>query len=59
MAHDVFWREFYTAQEQIVYGNQSIKQALGTAQALIQRELDKALNYDEYVRTKMNFFDEQ
>ncbi len=59
MAHDVFWREFYTAQEQIIYGNQSIEQALGTAQTLIQHELDKALSYDEYVRTKMDFFDEK
>ncbi|MDD5766598.1 MAG: ABC transporter substrate-binding protein [Candidatus Marinimicrobia bacterium] len=57
MAHDVFWREFYTAQEQIVFGNQSIEKALGTAQTIIQHELDKALTYDEYVRTKMNFFD--
>ncbi|PIS29203.1 MAG: hypothetical protein COT43_04500 [Candidatus Marinimicrobia bacterium CG08_land_8_20_14_0_20_45_22] len=58
MAHDVFWREFYTAQELIVYGNQSIEKALGTAQTIIQHELDKALTYDEYVRSKMKFFDE-
>ncbi|MFH1214195.1 MAG: ABC transporter substrate-binding protein [Candidatus Neomarinimicrobiota bacterium] len=58
MAHDVFWREFYTAQEQVVYGNQSIEKALGTAQSIIQHELNKALTYDEYVRSKMNFFDE-
>lgn len=58
MAHDVFWREFYTAQEQIIYGAQSIEKALGTAQSIIQHELDKTLTYDEYVRSKMNFFGE-
>jgi len=55
MAHDVFWREFYTAQEKIVYRDASIEKALSQAESLIQHELDKAISYDEYVRTKMSF----
>jgi len=55
MAHDVFWREFYTAQEKIVYRDASIEKALSQAESLIQHELDKAILYDEYVRTKMSF----
>jgi multiple sugar transport system substrate-binding protein len=55
MAHDVFWREFYSAQERIVYGIQSIEKSLKQAEQIIQRELDFALDYDRYVRSKMGF----
>ncbi len=55
MAHDVFWREFFTAQERVVYGTRSIEKSFRQAQNIIQHELDKSLSYDEYVRSKMSF----
>jgi multiple sugar transport system substrate-binding protein len=55
MAHDVFWREFLGAREKALHKIQTPEQALRQAEAVIQTQLDQAIKYDEYVRSKMNF----
>lgn len=57
MAHDVFWREFYNAVEHIMHKIQSIDEALEQADKMVNNELHKTLEYDEYVRSKMDFND--
>jgi ABC-type glycerol-3-phosphate transport system substrate-binding protein len=56
MAHEVFWREIYGAVERAVSGLQSPRAALQQAEGHIQRELDRALDYDRFVRSKVHFF---
>ncbi len=55
MAHDAFWREYYSAVERAVHGKQSAFEALKQAETIIQGELDDALEYDRYVRSHMTF----
>ncbi|MFH1851761.1 MAG: ABC transporter substrate-binding protein [Candidatus Neomarinimicrobiota bacterium] len=56
LAHDVFWREMSgRVQERVLHGLQTAEQSLKEAEKIVQLELDKALVYDEYVRSKMNF----
>lgn len=55
MAHDVFWREFYGAQERVVHGLQTPEVALRQAERVIQGALDRARDYDRFVRTRMDF----
>jgi len=55
LAHDVFWREFYSALERIMFGKQSPAASLGQAQQIIQQELNQAINYDHYVREHIHF----
>ncbi|MCD6205431.1 MAG: ABC transporter substrate-binding protein [Candidatus Marinimicrobia bacterium] len=57
MAHDVFWREFYNAVEHIMQGVQSVDAALEQAEKVVNHELRKNLEYDEYVRSRMDFYD--
>ena len=55
MAHDVFWREMsQRVQERVVLHLQTPEESLLEAQQIIQLELDKALRYDEFVRSKIN-----
>jgi ABC-type glycerol-3-phosphate transport system substrate-binding protein len=55
LVHGVFWREYLGAREQAVKGALSPRKALEVAEKQIQLELDKAVAYDEYVRSKMAF----
>jgi ABC-type glycerol-3-phosphate transport system substrate-binding protein len=55
MAHDVFWREFFGAQERAVFGLQSPQEALKQGNRVLQGILDEALAYDGYVRGRMKF----
>jgi multiple sugar transport system substrate-binding protein len=55
MAHDVFWREFFGAQERAVFGLQSAEEALKQGNQVLQGILDEALAYDGYVRQRMKF----
>jgi len=56
MAHDVFWREMaYRVLERVLLNGISPEKSLAIAQNIIQLELDKALEYDAYVQTKMRF----
>jgi multiple sugar transport system substrate-binding protein len=55
LAHDVFWREFYGAQERVLHGLQTPDEALRQAEAVVQGALDRALAYDRFVRTRMAF----
>lgn len=50
LIHGVFWREFAGARERAVKGLQTPKEALTQAQNQIQLALDKARDYDVYVR---------
>ncbi len=54
MAHDVFWREFYGAQERVVHGLQTPEAALRQAEGVVQSALDRALAYDRFVRSRMD-----
>jgi multiple sugar transport system substrate-binding protein len=55
MAHDIFWREFFGAQERVVYGLQTPGQALRQGNQVLQANLDDALAYDAYVRERLKF----
>jgi multiple sugar transport system substrate-binding protein len=55
MAHDIFWREFFGAQERVVYGLQTPRDALRQGNEVLQANLDDALAYDSYVRGKLKF----
>ena len=55
LVHGVFWREYLGAREQAVKGILSPIGALEVAEKQIQLELDKAVAYDQYVRSKMSF----
>ncbi len=55
MAHSAFWREFVGARERALHGLQTPEEALRQAGQVIQRELDRALEYDNYVRDHMEF----
>jgi multiple sugar transport system substrate-binding protein len=54
MAHDIFWREYLGARERAIHRLQTPEQALKQAQNVIQYQLDQAIEYDMYVRSKMN-----
>jgi len=58
MAHDVFWREMsQRVQERVILHLQTPEESLLEAQHIVQLELDKALRYDEYVRSKIDITD--
>lgn len=57
MAHDVFWREFIGAHDRAIHHIQTPKAALMQAQKAIQYQLDQAIEYDNYVMSKMSFGD--
>lgn len=60
LAHDIFWREFAAARERTLRGMATPEKALKDAEQIIQSFLDRALEYDNYVNTKMKaerFFD--
>lgn len=52
LAHDVFWREFFGAQERVIFRRQDPSAALLQAQAVIQDALDGAIEYDRFVRAR-------
>ncbi|MEM1041676.1 MAG: ABC transporter substrate-binding protein [Bacteroidota bacterium] len=54
LAHDVFWREFFGAQERVIYGLQAPGEALRQAEAVVQDALDRAVSYDQYVRANVD-----
>jgi len=54
LAHDVFWREFFGAQERVLYGLQTPAEALAQAEAVVQDALDRARAYDAYVRAQVD-----
>lgn len=53
LVHGVFWREFLNARERAVQGIQTPMQALMQAESQVQLALDKALDYDIYVRSTL------
>jgi multiple sugar transport system substrate-binding protein len=53
LAHDVFWREFFGAQDRAIYRRQTPREALRQAEAVIQDALDRAADYDRHVRERM------
>ena len=55
VAHDVFWREFFGAQEKVIYGLQTPEEALKERERVVQGVLTEALEYDAYVRSRMGF----
>ena len=55
LVHGVFWREFVGARERAVKRLQSPAEALAQGEKLVQLELDKAVAYDRYVRSQMQF----
>ncbi|MEM6782874.1 MAG: ABC transporter substrate-binding protein [Bacteroidota bacterium] len=54
LAHDVFWREFFGAQERVIYGLQTPAEALAQAEIVVQDALDRASSYDHYVRANVS-----
>jgi multiple sugar transport system substrate-binding protein len=54
LAHDVFWREFFGAQERVLFGLQTPEEALAQAEAVVQDALDRARAYDAYVRARVD-----
>ena len=50
LVHDVFWREFFGAQERVLFGLQTPEEALAQAETVVQDALDRARAYDDYVR---------
>jgi ABC-type glycerol-3-phosphate transport system substrate-binding protein len=55
LVHDIFWREFTGAHERAIHKKQTPERALMQGDAVIQKQLDMAIEYDEYVRSKMKF----
>lgn len=55
LAHDIFWREFFGAREKALHKIQKPEVALKQAEDIIQNQLNQAIEYDSYVRSKMNF----
>lgn len=55
LAHDIFWREFMGAHERAIHKIQTPEKALTQGEQVIKQQLDLAIEYDEYVRTKMKF----
>ena len=55
LVHGVFWREYMGARERAVKGLQTPLEALRQAEYQIQLELDKAVRYDLYVHSKMEY----
>jgi len=55
LAHDIFWREFLGARERALHKIQKPEVALKQAEGIIQNQLNQAIEYDSYVRSKMNF----
>jgi ABC-type glycerol-3-phosphate transport system substrate-binding protein len=55
LAHDIFWREFMGAHERAIHKVQTPEKALKQGEKVIKKQLDLAIEYDEYVRTKMEF----
>ena len=53
LAHDVFWREFIGARDRAIHGIQSPLKALQQAQSVVQEQLNEAVQYDNYVQSKM------
>ncbi|RPH33055.1 ABC transporter substrate-binding protein [bacterium] len=53
MAHDVFWREMFGAQERVIHGLQTPVVALRQAERVVQSSLDEALAYDRYVQREL------
>jgi multiple sugar transport system substrate-binding protein len=54
LAHDVFWREFFGAQERVLFGQQAPAEALAQAEAVVQDALDRARAYDDYVSARVD-----
>ncbi len=59
LAHDVFWREFFGAQERVIYGLQTPSEALQQGEAVVQDALDRASSYDAYVRANVSLDGEE
>jgi hypothetical protein len=55
LAHDVFWREYWNALDKAVYNIDTPLNALKQAQRIVQSELDEALDYDRFVRSRLDF----
>ena len=55
LVHGVFWREYLGARERAVKGIQEPFESLKQAEYQIQLELDKAVRYDQYVHSKMEY----
>jgi len=54
LAHDVFWREFFGAQDRVIYGRQTPTDALRQAERVVQDALDRAADYDRFVRASVD-----
>ncbi len=54
LAHDVFWREFMGASDRAINKIQTPEAALMQAQSVIQQQLNQAIDYDNYVQSRMS-----
>ena len=54
LAHDVFWREFIGARDRAIHKIQTPIAALQQAQSAIQQQLNQAIDYDNYVQSRMS-----
>lgn len=54
LVHDVFWREFFGAQDRVLFGLQAPAEALAQAERVVQDALDRARLYDAYVRARVD-----
>ena len=57
LVHDIFWREFLSARERALNKIQTPEEALLQAENIIQNQLNQAIEYDSFVRSKINFTD--
>ncbi len=55
LAHDIFWREFANARERVLRGVNTPKESMEKSQKIVQTYLDRALEYDNYVKDEMPF----
>ena len=48
LAHSVFWREYAMAWDEVIRGKKTAREALETAERIIQRSLDDQLTYNDF-----------
>ncbi len=53
LVHDVFWREFIGARDRAIHQIQKPVDALRKADEIVQQQLNEAIEYDNYVQSKI------
>ena len=59
LVNGTFWREFALAEERVIRHKQTPKQALEQANKVVQKDLNRAKQYDDYVWANMKLEDSQ